>query len=129
MAGLSDFLENELNDHYLKVGAYTQPTNVYTALYTAAPSDAGGGTEVSGGSYARVVMNSWDVSVAGASENTSAITYAAATGSWGTVTHVGLFDAITTGNLLGWAALDASQAVISGNTVEFAAGAIDVTLD
>jgi len=129
MAGLSDYLENKLLDHVLKTAAYTVPTNIYVALFTAAPTDAGGGTEVSGSGYARTVMNAWDIAAAGASANTNAITFPEATGSQGTITHFALFDASTLGNMLGWAALTASKAVGTGDTVSFAAGDLDVTLD
>ena len=130
MAGsFSDHLENELLDHVLLTGPYTQPTHLYVALYTVAPTDAGGGTEVSGGSYARVQHDSWDVASGGASENTGAITFPQATGDWGTVVAVGIFDADTGGNLLMWADLAASKAIDSGDTAEFADGELDVTLD
>jgi len=130
MAGsFSDYLENELLDHVLLTGAFTQPSNLYVALYTAAPTDAGGGTEVSGGSYARVQHESWDAASSGASENTGAITFPQATGDWGTVVAVGIFDASTAGNLLMWADLSANKAIDSGDTAEFADGDLDVTLD
>lgn len=125
----SDYLENELLDHVFKVGSFTVPTNLYVALYTAAPSDAGGGTEVSGGSYARVNHNSWDVAAGGATENTGTVTFATATANWGTVTHVGIHDDLTAGNLIAWAALSASKSVDSGDTASFADGTLDITLD
>lgn len=129
MAGFSDYLENELLDHVLSVGAYSAPT-IYVGLYTATPSDSGGGTECSGGSYARVdASSSFSAASGGSSANTSAITFPEATASWGTVTHFGIFDAATTGNLLLWGALDASKAVDSGDTVSFAIGDLTVTLD
>ena len=130
MAGsFSDYLENELLDHVLKTTAYTVPTNLYVALYTAAPTDAGGGTEVSGGSYARKLHNAYDASSGGATENTGVITFATATASWGTVLAFAIFDEITGGNMLMWGDLTASKAVDSGDTAEFADGALDITLD
>lgn len=129
MAGLSDYLELELLDHILGVGSYTAPTP-YLALFTAAPSDAGGGTEVSGGSYARVnISSSFSAAASGASANTSPITFPTATASWGTVTHVGIYDASTSGNLLAWDALDASKAVGNGDVIAFAIGDLEITLD
>ena len=129
MAGnISDYLENALLDHVLKHTAYTSPTTVYAALYTAAPSDAGGGTEVSGGSYARTSITFGSAS-GGATDNTSAITFPTATGSWGTVTHVGIFDSATSGNLLWWGALTASKSVATGDVVQFAVGDLDIGLD
>ena len=130
MAGsFSNYLENKILDHVLKVGAYTVPTNLYVALYTTAPSDSGGGTEVSGGNYARKLHNAYTAASSGASENTGAITFNIATGAWGTVTAFGVFDALTGGNLLLWADLDTAKVVDTGATPEFASGALDVTLD
>ena len=130
MAGsFSDYLENELLDHVFKTGAFAVPTDIYVALYTVAPTDAGGGTEVSGGSYARKVCNTWNVAAAGAIANTAAITFAQATGDWGTVVAFGIFDAITAGNFLAWADLATSKAIQNGDTAQFAAGELDVTLD
>lgn len=128
MAHFSDFLENELLDHAFRNSSYTPPTTVYAALYTAAPSDSGGGTEVSGGSYARTAIT-FGAASGGAIANTSAVTFPTATGSWGTVTHFGIFDASTSGNLLAWNALSASKTVGSGDTASFAIGELDVTLD
>lgn len=129
-SGFSTYLANKLLDHLLKVAAYTVPSNVYVGLSTAAPGDTGGTlAEPSGNAYARTVMNTWDAAASGATQNTAAITFPTATGSWGTVSHVALFDASTAGNLLGSAALGTSQAVVNGNVVEFDAGALDVTLD
>lgn len=125
----SDYLENKLLDHAFKNTAFTQPTNLYIALFTAAPSDAGGGTEVSGGAYARVNHNAWDVAAAGATANTGEVLFAQATANWGTVTHVGIFDAATLGNLIAWAPLTTSKAINSGDQARFAAGDIDITLD
>lgn len=128
MAGFSDYLENEILDHVFGVGSYTAPS-IYVALYTAAPSDSGGGTEVSGNNYSRVLHSSWATASGGATSNSGAITFPTPSGAWGTVTHFGLFDASTSGNLLGWGALSTSKSPTSGDTVSFADGALDVTLD
>ena len=129
MAGsFSDYLELELLDHVLLTGAYTQPTHLYVALFTVAPTDAGGGTEVSGGSYARKLHDTWDAAASGASENTGAITFDQATGDWGECVAFALFDALTAGNMLGWGDLSASKTVNSGDTAEFADGDLDITL-
>lgn len=133
MAALSDYLENALIEHLFRNTNYTRPANIYVALYTAAPNDAGGGTEVSGGSYARQAIatgasSGWDAASGGATANTATVTFPTATASWGTVTHVGLFDAVTGGNLLMHGALSASQAVNNGNIFRFNAGDLDVSL-
>jgi len=129
MAGFTTYLQQEILDHISGNGAYTAPTP-YVGLFTAAPSDAGGGTEVSGGSYARVNANtSFGAASGTAITNNAAITFPTATASWGTVTHFGVFDAATTGNLLYWGALSTSKAIGSGDTASFAIGELDVTLD
>jgi hypothetical protein len=126
----TDFLENKVLDHTLGKTSYTMPS-IWVGLFTAAPSDAGGGTEVSGGSYARksTAGADWNAASAGSSSNANAITFVTATGSWGTVTHFGIFDASTAGNLLRWAALGASKTIGTGDTASFAAGALVVTED
>jgi hypothetical protein len=133
MAGsFSDFLELELLDHVFGNAAYTAPATLYVALFTAAPTDAGGGTEVTGGSYARkaVTNNStnFPAASAGAKSNGAAITFVQATASWGTVVAFAIFDASSGGNMLGWADLSASVAIASGDTATFAIGDLDITL-
>ena len=93
MAGFSDYLETAVLGHVFGGSAYTAPGTLYVALYTAAPSDSGGGTEVSGGAYARQ-SSGFTVSGATAS-NTAAIEYATATADYGTVVAMGVFDAAT----------------------------------
>lgn len=127
MAGKSDYLEDKILDHVLGNAALTQPTP-YVGLYTAAPTDAGGGTEVSGGSYARQAA-SFGAASGGAIANDAAVTFPTATAGWGTITHFGIFDAVSGGNLLYWGALDASKTVASGDVFQFAIGAIDITED
>jgi len=130
MAGtLSTALNNKLLDHIFKTTSFSVPTNIYVALYSVAPTAAGGGTELTGDGYARVVMDAWDASSSAATENTNAITYAAASGTnWLEAVAYGLFDALTGGNFLGWGDLTVSKTVTVGDTAEFAAGAIDVTI-
>ena len=129
MAGFTTYTQQKVLDHIHGNGAFTAPTP-YVGLFTAAPSDAGGGTEVSGGSYARVNANTSFGSASGtAIANDGAITFPTASASWGTVTHFGVFDASTAGNLLYWGALSVSKAVGSGDTASFAIGELDVTLD
>ena len=130
MAGFSDYLEDKVLDHVFGGTAYTAPGTLYVALYTSAPSDTGGGTEVSGGSYARKSMAAMTVSGTSptTATNGAAVEFVTATGTWGTVTHVGVFDAATSGNLMAWAALTASKAVSSGDFFRFDAGDLDITL-
>lgn len=129
MAGsFGDALEIKLLDHLLKTTPFAVPTNIYVALYSVAPTDAEGGSELSGSGYARKVCNTWDGAAGGATANTGAITFAQATGDWGEVVAFGIFDAITGGNFLAWADLTVSKTILNGDTAEFAAGELDVTL-
>lgn len=129
----SDFLENELLDHIFGAAAYTAPGTVHVSLHTADPTDAGSGAEVSGGAYARVAVTNdatnWPAASGGAKANGTAIEFATATASWGTVTHFGIWDASTAGNLLAHGALGTSKAVGDGDTASFAVGELDITLD
>jgi len=107
----------------------TAPTP-YVGLYTTAPTDAGGGTEVSGGSYARVSSaGDWAAPASGSVTTNAEVAFPTASGSWGTVVAFGIFDASTSGNLLRWANLSASKAVGSGDTARFASGALTFTED
>lgn len=135
MAALSDYLEVEIRKHIFRTGSFTKPTVLAVALFTAAPSDSGGGTEVSGGSYARVQRDPLDANWTGASatdgltDNAAALTFPAPTANWGVVTHFGIFDATTAGNLLIHGALTTPKTVNSGDPApSFAVGALDITL-
>jgi hypothetical protein len=127
MADFSDFLENELLDHVFRNSAYTPPAAVYLALYTAAPTDAGGGTQVSGNGYARQAIT-FGAAAGGAISNTSAVEFTASGGNFGTIVAVGIFDAATSGNLLAWNEIT-SVVINDGDTLNFPIGDIDVTLD
>jgi hypothetical protein len=129
MSALSNYLENALINHILRNSAYTTPgTSVYVALYTTDPTDANSGSEVSGNNYSRVQVTAWDAPSNGATANTSVITFPTASGSWGTVTHVGILDAATTGNLLFHGQLAESKPIGTNDVFTFPAGNVDVSL-
>tara|TARA_B100001059_G_scaffold232562_1_gene270667 strand:+ start:649 stop:1041 length:393 start_codon:yes stop_codon:yes gene_type:complete len=129
MAGFSDYLEDKVLDHVFGGNAYTAPGALYVALYTVAPTDTGGGTEVSGGGYVRKTST---FNVSGTSPTTatnpSAIEYPTATANYGTVVAVGILDASSSGNLLAYANLTDSKVVSSGDVFRFNAGDLDITL-
>lgn len=144
MAALSDYLENKILDHILRATPYTAPATVYVGLLTAAPNDAGGGTEASGTNYARAgvtsgtsAWNNTQGNTTGAStgtdgtiENAAAVNFATpGAGGWGTVTHFGVYDSPSGGNLLFYAALSTSKTINEGDTVSFAAGALSLQID
>jgi hypothetical protein len=98
MSEMSNYLENALINATLRNTSYTSPTTVYVGLHTADPTDAGTGAEVSGGSYARQSAT-FGAPSDGSSTTTADITFPTATASWNTVTHIGIWDASTSGNL------------------------------
>lgn len=105
----------------------TRPTAWHIALYTSAPDDTGGGTEVSGGGYGRQAVT-FTISGNTASNN-AAIEWDVATASFGTVTHVGVFDAASGGNLIAYAALTTSKTIDTGDVFRLPSGDLDITLD
>lgn len=126
MSALSDHAENLLLDWLMTNGAASRPTTWYVALFTAAPNDAGGGTEVSTGGYAR---QSATFTVTGdTASNSALVEFTAGGASFGTVSHIGIFDALTTGNLIWHGAMTAPKLVEDGDKLEFSVGNIDLTL-
>ena len=126
MAEMSNYLENALINATLRNTSYTSPTTTYLALYTSDPTDADTGTEVSGGSYARQAIT-FGAPSNGVSTNSAAIEFPAASASWGTITHVGIRDASTSGNLLFHTPLDTSKAIGSGDIFKITTGNLSVT--
>ena len=123
----TNFLETEILDHVFAGAAYTAPSTKYLALYTAAPGETGGGTELSGDAYAR---QSVAFTTSGnTTSNNAAVEFPTATGSWGTITHVGVFDAVSSGNLMCYATLTASKVIASGDVFRVPSGDLDITLD
>jgi hypothetical protein len=127
MAEMSNYLENALINATLRNTSYTSPAVVYMGLYTSDPTDANTGTEVSGGSYARVAVTMGAPSN-GVSTNTAAVEFPQASGSWGTVGWIGILDATSSGNLLYHTALDTSKTISSGDIFKIAIGGLSVTL-
>ena len=143
MSAFSNYLENKLADHLFRTTTFSQPATIYIGLYTAAPSDSGGGTEVSGGSYARVQNGPGDSNwkgthgtTSGASSgtggqvsNAGVVTFPTPTANWGSITHFGIFDASSGGNLLFHGALTAAKTVNNGDPAPtFPADSLTVTL-
>ncbi|MBA7588319.1 hypothetical protein ES708_30374 [subsurface metagenome] len=129
----SDYLELELLDHVLGGEDYSRPATVYVALYTVAPTDVGGGTEVSGGAYARVAVTNnatnWPAAVAGAKANGTEITFETATANWGLCVAFAILDAASAGNFLYWGDLTDNKDVKDGDTAKFAVGDLAITED
>jgi hypothetical protein len=125
----SNFLETEILDHVFAGAAYTAPTTLYLALFTAAPGETGGGTEVttSGTAYARETVAF--TTTGNTTSNNASVEYSTATATFGTVTHVGVFDAATSGNLMAYATLSSSKTIDTGDVFRVPTGDLDITLD
>ena len=104
MSAMSDYLENEILDHILGTGAYTMPTTVYIGLSTASMNDDASGTEISGN-----------------------IEFPAATGSWGSISHFGIWDASSAGNMLLHGAFTSTKTISTGDILRITAGDLDIT--
>jgi hypothetical protein len=142
MSAMSDFLENRLIDQIFRAQSAPTTSTLHVGLLTAAPSDSGGGTEVSGNNYARASVTSslanWagtqstgstttSSGTSGATSNNNAITFPTPSGTWGTVTHFGIYDAASSGNLLFYGTLTIAKTINSGDTVSFPAGTLSIT--
>lgn len=126
MSAMSDYLENEILDHILSVGSYTMPSAVYVGLSTASLNDDNSGTELTGNNYSRVAAT-FSAAASGTTSNSAAIEFAAATGSWGSVSHFGIFDAASSGNLLIHGAFTVAKTIASGDILKIPTGDLDIT--
>jgi hypothetical protein len=131
MSSFTDYTESLVLTWLLTNGSATRPTAWYVGLFTAAPSDTGGGTEVTGNGYARVATGT--ITVSGTSPtnatNAAAIEFAAASGgNWGSIGWAAIFDAETSGNMIAWAALSTARTINDGDVLRIPAGDLDVTL-
>ncbi len=124
---MSNFLENALINATLRATTYTSVATVYVSLWTSDPTDAGSGTEVSGGSYARTAVT-FGAPSNGVTTNDADVTFPTATASWGTVGWIGINDAATSGNLLYHTALDTAKTIDSGDIFKISTGNLSVTL-
>ena len=132
MSAFSDYLENKVLDHLMGRTTYTAPAAVYFSLYTSSPADSGGGTEVSGGGYARVAVSNtateWPEATGGVKKNANQITFPEAMESWGTIVAIGIHDAATAGNLLFWTTIT-SRSVVQGDIPRFNALGVSISLN
>lgn len=129
---ISTFLANEILDQVYGAQAYTAPGTVYLALSTANPTADGSGlAEPSGNNYSRLAvtnnLTNFPAASAGAKSNGVAFTFPTPSGSWGTITHVAIFDAASGGNMLDFGALAAAKTIGNGDVVQFAIGELDIT--
>lgn len=123
----SNTFETTVLTWVLTNGSATRPTAWYVALFTDDPTDADTGTEITGGSYARTSVT---FTVSGdTASNSAAVEFPAATADWGTITHIGVYDADTSGNLIFHSALTAAKAITNGDVFRIPIGDLDFTLN
>jgi hypothetical protein len=141
MSAASNYLENKVLDHVLRNSSYTQPTGLWLALFKNTSGNAAtnleAGTltdEISGGSYARKNINvngtsgAFGAASGGVTTNTQTVTFDIATANWGTVTHIAIMDAATTGNVLFWGAVTTPKTIETGDTFQVTSGNLSVSL-
>ena len=129
MAAASTYLEDEILDHIFGEGVrdFRSPPTLFLSLHTETPTDAMNVGEVSGNGYARKALV-FGAASAGVVSNTAQVTFTASGGNWGTITHIGIFDAATAGNGIFHGALTSSRTVNDGDDLVFAIGDIDCSL-
>jgi hypothetical protein len=129
MAAASDYLELKLLDHALGTLSYTMPAGVYVGLHTSSPLDNDtGANEVSGNGYTRKVA-AFGSAAAGSASTNATITFDAATGNWGTITHISIYDQASGGNLLFHGAVTTSKTIETGDTFQISSGNLTISLD
>lgn len=130
MSSFTNYTENLVLNWLLTTNSATRPTAWFVGLFTAAPSDTGGGTEVSGNGYARKATGTITVSgTATTATNAAAIEFDPASGgNWGSLTHAAIFDASTGGNMIAWAQLTTARTINDGDVFRIPAGSLTVTL-
>lgn len=127
MAGnLTNYLENKLIDHFLGTTSYTMPADVYVALFTVSPGEAGGGTEVTGGSYTRQIAT-FTAASSGATSNDSNIDFTGMPAA--TTVAIGIFDDVSSGNMLLYGTLTNNKTTDAGDTLRIATGDLDISID
>tara|TARA_R100000329_G_scaffold150610_1_gene143969 strand:+ start:1667 stop:2050 length:384 start_codon:yes stop_codon:yes gene_type:complete len=124
----SNYLENELLDHVLGGSAYTSPSAIYVALSTGSFADDNSGTELTGNGYTRKAIT-FGTASSGSISNNSAVEFDTATGSWGSVSHFGLFDASSGGNLLYHGAFSSAKTIETGDVLKISSSSLTVSLD
>lgn len=131
-SGKGTYWSNKSLDLVVGAQAFTAPVTLYVALYTVAPTaTSASGTEVTGGSYARVAvtnnLTNWPAAVAGAKSNANAIVFPTATADWGSVVAAAIYDAASAGNELYFGTLTQNKTISNGDTAQFATTSLALT--
>jgi hypothetical protein len=129
---LSNYLEQKLLDHVLRNTAYTPPAIVYLGLFTVTPADGVSGTEVptaGGSAYARQPLAVVAASSVGVTSNSAIVTFPASVTDWGVIVAIGIFDAVSGGNLLWYGPLNPTRNLDPGHQPSFDIGELDFALE
>lgn len=126
MSAMSNYLELEVLDHILSVGAYSMPADIYLGLSVASMAEDASGTELSGSSYARQAIT-FAAASGGSSASNATVTFPTATGSWGTVAYWSIWDAASSGNMMLHGAFSASKVIGTGDILRVNSGDVTVT--
>jgi|TARA_B110000285_G_C14994681_1_gene548167 hypothetical protein len=131
MSAASDYLENKVLDHVLDNSAFSQPGGIYLALFTADTGLEGNSPSAeistSGTAYGRQTV-AFAAAGSGSASTNATVTFSAATTNWGTVTHVAVMDAATSGNVLFYGAVTTSKTIETGDTFQVSSGNLTVSL-
>ena len=128
MSSMSNYLELKFLDHFTGTASTSAPSAVYLGLATASIQDDASGTELSGNNYTRKAVT-FASAASGSISSNAAVEFNAATGSWGTISHWGIWDAATSGNLLYHGAFTTGKAIASGDILKVASGSLAITAD
>ena len=126
MSAMSDYLELKFLDHFLSVASTSSPSAVYLGLATGSIGDDASGSELTGNNYSRKAITFASAS-SGSIASNSAVEFDPATCSWGDVSHCGIFDASSSGNLLFHGSFTASKTIASGDILKVASGSLTIT--
>ncbi|GGF86948.1 phage tail fiber protein [Paenibacillus aceti] len=143
---MSNYLSTALLNQVFRNSAYTRPSKVYLALYTSNPTAADTGQEVSGGGYVRKEVTfgaptsenytifhpttGQQVSISKRTiKNNIDVVMPTASANWGQITHIGIRDAATGGNLLYFGALDTPRSILTNDIFKMLTGQIVLTLE
>ena len=128
MSAFSKHLSELYLDFMFQGATFTPPTDYYVGLFTENPTPLGTGDEVSGGGYTRVLV-SFDIASDMSSASLGDVNFPVATGDWGEITHVGIFNASESGELYFFGALENPRSIYTGDEIRFDAGEIVVAIN
>ena len=128
MSAMSDYLELKFLDHFTGTASTSAPSAVYLGLATGSIGDDASGSELTGNNYSRKAITFASAS-SGSIASNSAVEFDPATGSWGDVSHWGIFDASSSGNLLFHGSFTSAKTIASGDILKVASGSLTISAD